>query len=393
MNTTRKREHGSGSISKRKDGTWTARIMTGYTAEGKPKIKAVYARTEKEVKAKLKALLKEATKDDFDVVQKGSVSDYLLSWLNNNRRNALKPKSFDRLEQTIENQVVPYIGHIQLAAIKSSDVQNMVNSLRDNGYSYSSIKKAYDAVNACFKTGLIQRTVTFNPALGVTLPAKSLFEQHELRFYTKEELRRIYDAARYTYSNGKRKYRLGDFVIFDANTGLRAAELLALRWSDIDMESRLMTVRNTRVLVKNRDGSAKKYKMIEQQSTKTISGTRKMFLNNDAYGALLALKEGTGNFEYVLSTTSGEPIGMRYLDRTFRNILVTAGFPDEKIFGVHSLRHTFASLLFASGVDVKTVSELLGHSDTAITYNTYIHLIQQQRIDAINKISDFMNDN
>ena len=83
----------------------------------------------------------------------------------------------------------------------------------------------------------------------------------------------------------------------------------------------------------------------------------------------------------------------RYLDRMFRKIAVAAGFEENKIYGLHSLRHTFASRLFANGEDVKTVSELLGHSDITITYNTYIHLINQQKKTAIfNKKQEYTHD-
>ena len=94
------------------------------------------------------------------------------TWLYDNKQNLLKPKSFDRLEQTVLYQVIPQVGHIQLASFQSNDVQAMLNTLKKDGLSYSSIKKAYDAVNECFRTGVIQKTVLFNPALGVAVPAK-----------------------------------------------------------------------------------------------------------------------------------------------------------------------------------------------------------------------------
>lgn len=77
------------------------------------------------------------------------------TWLYENKQNELKPKSFDRLEQTILYQVIPKIGHIQLAAFQSTDVQTMLNALKKEGYSYSSVKKAYDAVNECFRSGVL----------------------------------------------------------------------------------------------------------------------------------------------------------------------------------------------------------------------------------------------
>ena len=142
MADKKRRDKGDGCISQRADGTWTARIRVGLTPEGKPKIKAFYGKSEREVKKKLKEFEKELHKNDMSVVQKGTVESYMLNWLRSVKSNELKPKSYDRLEQTLTYQVIPYIGHLQVAAIQPDDVQKMVNELKDKGLSYSTIKKA-----------------------------------------------------------------------------------------------------------------------------------------------------------------------------------------------------------------------------------------------------------
>lgn len=382
-----RREYGSGSISQRKDGTWTARMVIGVNEKGKPRIKALYGKTEREVKKKLKDFQKEYYKNDQSTVIRSTVEGFMKTWLYDNKVNELKPKSFDRLEQTLLYQVFPQVGHIQLAAFQSSDVQTMLNTLKQNGLSYSSVKKAYDAINECFRTGVIQNTVQFNPALGVSVPSKKSFGKTQIRYYTTEEITAICNTALSSYSNDKRVYRLGDAIVLDVNTGLRMAELLALKWKDVDLANRRLTVNSTRVIVKNRDTNAEhKYVVIEQDDAKSISSIRTIDLNNSACEALTRLQEITGVYEYVLSTKDGKPLSPRYLDRMFRKIAVSAKIAEDRIFGVHSLRHTFASRLFAAGEDVKTVSELLGHSDITITYNTYIHIINEQKRRAVQAI-------
>lgn len=312
MSEKQRRDYGSGSISQRKDGTWTARMVIGVNEKGKPRIKALYGKTEREVKKKLKEFQKEFYKNDQTVVQKNTVESYMLNWLHTNKKNTLKPKSYDRLEQTITYQVIPQIGHIQLAAIQANDVQNMINNLAEAGMSYSTIKKAYDAVNECFRTGIIQKTVSFNPALGVTIPAKSSFGKKEICCYDESETKRLCEAAVSIYSNNKRIYRLGDAIVLDVNTGLRLAELLALKWSDIDLDNRIIHISATRVMVKDRSVDAsKKYVVIEQDSTKSQTSTRGIHINDDAYDALMRLKEITGAFDYVLATKAGKPIAPR----------------------------------------------------------------------------------
>lgn len=380
----KRRDKGDGCVSQRADGTWTARLNLGVTAEGKPKIKAFYGKTENEAKKKLREYQKELIKNEGAVVRRSTVEAYMLDWLYNVKVNELKPRSFDRLEQTLRNQVIPYIGFLQIAALTSDDVQRMINEQKKSGLSYSTIKKTYDAVNECFRTGMIKKNLVTNPALGVTVPQKKTFEKTKLAFYTKEESDALCDTAEACYGNGRRIYRLGSAIRLGFNSGLRAAELYGLKWENVSFEERRLHVRQTRVITKDRSGHGENhFKVIEQQSTKTEAGERTVPLNQKALEALQDLHSITGQYAYVLSTTDGKPLGVRYLDRMFRKIAIAAGFDESKVYGLHSMRHSFACRLFENDVDVKVVSELLGHSDVTITYNTYIHLINDQKRTAV----------
>lgn len=171
------------------------------------------------------------------------------NWFYSVKSNELKPKSFDRLEQAIVYQVIPHIRNLQIAAIQADDVQKMLNTLKAEGKFYSTIKKAYDAVNECFRTGMIKRTVTGNPALGVAVPTKKTFTKRKRdKCYTKEESERLCEAATRCYKNSKMIYRLGNAIPLALNTGLRLAELVGLKWEDVSLEDRILTVSETRVI-------------------------------------------------------------------------------------------------------------------------------------------------
>lgn len=189
------------------------------------------------------------------------------------------------------------------------------------------------------------------------------------------------------YDNGRYIYKYGYAIILLLYTGLRVGELLALKWGSVDFDKKTLTIKGNVVQVKSRDDEAtSNYIMVEQTTTKTKSGMRVIPLSKSAIEALNYFKEINSDHAYIVSASADKPLSPRNLDRTFRSILTNAGITN--IYGVHSLRHTFASMLFRKGVDVKTVSELLGHADTGVTYNIYIHLIQEQKVKAIERLEE-----
>ena len=109
-------------------------------------------------------------------------------------------------------------------------------------------------------------------------------------------------------------------------------------------------------------------------------------INNAALDALRHLQEITGSFKYVLSAVNGTMVKPRKFANTFKTIQKNCGF--EKTYGIHALRHTFASNLFNKGTDVKIVSKLLGHSSTSITCNIYIHVIEDVKAQAVALIDE-----
>lgn len=159
------------------------------------------------------------------------------------------------------------------------------------------------------------------------------------------------------------------------DTGLRVSELCALRWrTDVNWDSRTITVSRNMVNVKNRDESDLRHRVqLPQNSTKSAAGRRTLVLNDVAFEALSQLHKLTGKSEYVLSTKNGKPVSPRNLDRLFRCVQSRVGIPQNEQAGLHSLRHTFATRLFDNGVDIKTISRLLGHSDVTVTMKTYVH--------------------
>lgn len=215
----------------------------------------------------------------------------------------------------------------------------------------------------------------------VKIPSKfKEIPKKEIKFFSEKEVALIQEKINRKYSNGAPVYQYGKVYIIILNTGLRMGEVLGLKWNDYDESKKKIYVkRNVQVIKKrNQTGETEDGYEIVEQSTKTYSGTRTINLNNQAIQGFKAKNQKN---KYIICNSKGKLLPPQQLERTFYRILKNVGIPKT---GVHSLRHTFASTMFLHGVDVKTVSQILGHANVSITYNTYIHLIEKQKSDAVN---------
>ncbi|WP_303790717.1 tyrosine-type recombinase/integrase [Ruminococcus flavefaciens] len=245
-----------------------------------------------------------------DVGTSMTFGEYILDWLYNVKANELKPSSFDRKEQTVKYQVIPHIGDIDMHNLSAEDIQKMINALKKE-YSYSTIKKAYECVNACLKYAVKRRFLPYNVAESVVIPKNLEREISDVQCFTDDKVEKIEKEAVRCYKNGKRIYRMGEIVILIVNTGLRIGEALALEWSDINFRKKTLKVRKNMVYVKSRSDNGKAYQYIKQKSTKTKKGSRIVPLNSAAIRALISLKGINGNTPYVFATSKGNRVTPR----------------------------------------------------------------------------------
>ena len=296
-------------------------------------------------------------------------------WLYNHEIYNLKPSSFDRKENTCRKQIFPYIGELTVSQVVIDDIENLIQSLRTCGYAHSTIKKAYEAVNACFRYYCVHNKLKINPAVGVkvTYPGRRI--PRKFKYYTHDQIIMIQNESARCYTNGRRVYPQGDLISILANTGIRVGELLALTWSDVDLLERTISIEKNAIQLKNRGSSRRRYKQYIQDSTKTSSSIRIVPLNETAFEAFSRLEKLTGGRGLVACSRNGKPLNNSNVRRTLQRILANINFPKEKRYGVHSLRHSFATALVSRGADIKKVSEILGHSSVAITYDYYVHFI------------------
>jgi len=197
----KRRDKGEGSIFQRKDGKWTAQIQIGKKSNGKANIKFFYGKTEAEVKKKLKAYEHELIKNDFTVVKKMFFEEYIINWLTLYKAPSMKPSSYDRLERTIKNHIIPHLGSLQLGAIQSNDLQTLIND-KTKEYSCSTVKKVFDALNACFNHAVDNDELIKNPMRTVTLPSKDNYgvKEKDIIILTDSEVKAFINEAKKQYT-------------------------------------------------------------------------------------------------------------------------------------------------------------------------------------------------
>ena len=372
-------QKGNGCISQRKDGKWTARIDLGKDENGNRKVKAFYGNSKSEVKQKLKDFQEKNKKYNCNVAYKLTFAELLTYWLENVKRNELKASSYDRLEITINKHIIPLLGYYKIDMLTSADIQSYINSRADNGYSYSTIKKDYHAINAALRLAVERYYLYKNPCNSVSLPKQIKREKSDIEYFSDSEIDLIVKSAIYKYKTGRYKYKHGYAIILLLNTGMRVGELLALKWHNVDFENRQIYIEETRGQIKDRSNDEQKYISVDR-STKTQSSCRYIPINAKAEEALLYFKSLCYNNSYVMANSDKSVITYRNLFRVLSNILNDNNINHGSL---HTLRHTFATKLFKNCIDIKVISELLGHSDISITYNIRTHVIKEQKKKAV----------
>ena len=378
---TKRARKGEGLVRERSPGKWEARI----TVNGHKK--SFYGNSEKEVAKKLKEF-KQKLAGGVSQHKNISYSDFLEVWLER-KKLQIKEQSFSRLESTIKVHIEPAIGYFSLDKIDARLIQEELINAKCEKLGHSSVKKIYDALNASFKFAKSSGYLISNPVDLVVMPSDKNVtfdradnnKQGSLEILTDYEVKRFVEAATSKYADGKPIYKYGKMFVLMLYTGIRMGEASAIKWSNFDEVMGDLTISSTIIKSTNEEGKAI---FKEQKHVKTSSGFRVLKLNEQALDTLYPRMHPTS--DYIFCNRHGGVLRPRHIQDTLDSILKKAGIPHKS---THVFRHTFASKLFRQGVDVKIVSELLGHANVTITYNRYITLIQKQKAQAIETVRYF----
>ena len=388
---------------KKGEGSWSKKTIKGIEYQRYRKLyngeyKEFYGRTVKEVKEKIQEFESRNMYIKKTEVRKQTFGEYLENWFINVRVYEVESSTYLRNEQTINYHIKDSsLYNAQMVNIDSELCQSLINKLSEK-YSRSTISKVYVLLNMCFNYAFTKEHIGENPMMKVKMPKESslVTKKKEAKWLSSSDVEKfVQEAERVNTREFRIKGKVGErvygvnayYAILIIYTGLRSGELMALTWEDIDFKNKTLNVNKSRAKGKI-DGKTTLY----IKDPKSESGTRIIPLSDRAIYALQKIKEYSTELKLnsdnnlIVANTSSES----NITRTVKSMLFRAGCETEKC-GLHALRHTFGSLLLEKGVDLKTISYLLGHSDITVTANIYLHITREKAINSIEVLNKVNN--
>jgi integrase len=355
-----KRSNGEGTIKKRSDGRWEGQYVVDY------KRKSVYGKTQEEARRKLNQILNDIENSVY-TDNTVTVGAFLDSWLNDYKKPSVKQKTYQGYEIMIRCHLRPAFQKIKLKDLSVDHVQRFINAKVKEGLSANSVRHIrttlHSAVEQAIRNGLIVRNVVKAVKVSGT-------GQKERRILSPLEQQAIIQAV-----DGERK---GIMILFDLFTGLRCGELSGVRWSDLDMSKNTLTVRQNVQRVYGEDG--KTHLVINTPKTKSSNRTIPLLPEIAAKIKIHRIAQAQERIragqlwednDLVFCTEFGKPYDPRNIQTFLDRITNKIGIPHVN---THALRHAFATRALESGISLKVVSEMLGHSSIQITADTYCHV-------------------
>ena len=360
----KRRSNGEGNIRKRKDGRWEGRYTAGRDpVTGKQIFKNVLGKTQAEVKEKLQKALAQAKKIDFAKTGKYTVTMWMNELFENAAKIKVRPSSHQTYRGYIDLHIAPNIGNIPLEKLTTMDLQKLYRKLlnqgrvdrveakqQPKGLSAKTVRNINQVISSAMDFAVAQKIIPENPCKAVALPK---VEHKEMQTIPAEQLQAFLQEAKAT--------GVYEMYYIELATGLRRGELLGLKWTDIDWKNGIIKVRRQVARV---DGQ------IVEAPLKTKNSYRAVTISQQAIEVLKQQKEKT-NDEYVFPSPNGGPISPDSVNNMLKRVLARAGIPKVRF---HDLRHTFATIALQNGVDIKTVSGMLGHFSAGFTLDTYAHV-------------------
>ena len=382
----------NGNTFRRSDNRWGG-VVWYRDEQGERKRKSFSGTTKQEVNRKMTDYIANFEKEvNENTEARKPLQEGMQKWLEIFKFPSIERTTYDRYECTAKNQIYPLIGNKIVENVTAADIKQLLNHWMQKGLAWTTVKKVYVILGEYFKYLLQQEIIQKNPMNSAPMIKKGNFlasqnkedlpVNESITVFTTEEIERMKAEAFKGYKTGKRLYRQAGAYILMLNTGLRTGELLALLNKDIDIDNRMIHVRQGMKRVNIREGTEQIGKRTECKIGKLKSATSKrdIPLNDTAIHMIQDLRKEAyfGEDSPLICDESGNYVKHDVFRRRYYRLLDSANIP---IRGLHSLRHTFATMLVngipqedgtIKALTVKQVADLLGHSTTQVTEMYYV---------------------
>lgn len=380
-----KRGNGEGSVCRRPDGRWQGSITIGRDDRGRLIRKYFYGKTRKETSEKLNRAIEELRDNRFiNKSDNPTVEQWCHEWLWSYKRNSVKQKTFDQYETILRTHIIPDLGDIRLADLKTMHIQRIINKMHDSGLSHRTIEVMKIVMHAALKQAQRNKLVSENVCENVVLPRK---QPKHIRVLNEDEQTKLIAALKDNY--------IGRGLLFALYTGMRRGEVLALKWSDYDKNEKIISITKalSRVRTYNKDGNKT---MLTVTTPKTDTSIRTVPLIDKAVELLAEHKrkqerymELVGDYytdnDLIFSSSRGDYLDPGNFNRKLNKTVKKIGIPR---ISPHVLRHSFATRGLEAEVSLKAMQELLGHSSITVTGDIYTHILKEQKRKEISKLND-----
>ena len=361
-----KRKNGEGTVRLRKDGRWEGRVVIGYDDKGKPKTKSVLAHTKSECVEKLERLKEECGRTAEKLKPDMPFGEWIDFWYQYFSSPKLRPTTQATYENRIYGHIIPSVGKIPLSKLTQNDLQQFYAKLKrtgrkkdvetkGTGVSDRMVRSCHALCRSSLEKAVEEGLITRNPSIGCKLPPK---KNGEMKVLTQNEIVRLLNQA---YDEG-----YYEMFLLELTTGMRRGEILGLKWRDLNLETGELNIK--------RQLTTKGISV-----PKTKSSIRTILLPPDMLELLREMKK-TAKYDWIFPSPvkEGEPRNPTAITKRFRLMLERAHCKHVRF---HDLRHTFATMALENGMDVKTLSAMIGHISSETTLNIYSHItdtMQQQ---------------
>ncbi|MBP1046191.1 site-specific integrase [Enterococcus sp. BWM-S5] len=362
------------NIYKRKDGRYEGRYVKSRAFDGQIKYGYIYGKKYAEVKQELTLL-----KAQFTFAQKKklnaseTVRSWMMYWLETSVKNQVKISTYMNYKGHLERYILPNLGEIQLVSLQTREIESFIEYLSSLELSGITIRCIFNILKSGLKKARLSSYIYENPCDNISLPKIDKKKVAALDIQTQTALEKL--ALEHQCFP----------IILSLYTGMRIGEISGLKWSDIDLENNVLYIE--RIVVRVPVSNEKTKTKVLLGTPKTKASIRAIPIASNVKSYLLSIKKEGSEFVFPCGDSFSEP---RIINYHFKKIVELMG---RKDIHFHMLRHTFATRCVERGVDVTSLSMILGHSSTKMTLDTYTDSMWETRKQAVSVVDKQLQEN